>query len=72
MSDIKPNDIVKCRAITSGFDGIALRDAGEYFQADGKIFQNGMPSWIEVLEVYETEKKQVEQVVIGKKKAFKE
>lgn len=69
--DIKADDVVKCKAIGAGFDGIELKSEGDEFRLSGKFFQSSCPSWVEILEVFATEKKLVEIAVETTKKTAK-
>lgn len=69
--EIDAKDVVRVRATDDGYDNIELRAAGTVFDMSGKHFQNGMPSWVEVLDVFEAKVKVVEEVVAGKKKEYK-
>ena len=66
--DIQPSDVVKCRVIAKGYDGIELREAGQVINLSGKFFQSNCPSWVEIEEVFEAKKELVEQIVVGTKK----
>jgi hypothetical protein len=71
--NIKETDIVLVKALEKGFaegvDGSASREIGEEFRISGKFFQHKAPGWLKVLDVFETEKKMVEQVVVTKRKS---
>ena len=69
--EIGPKDVVRVKATQDGFDNIELRIVGTIFDMSGKYFQNGIPSWVEVLDDFESEVKVVEEVVAGKKKERK-
>ena len=69
--EIGPKDVVRVKATEDGYDNIELRTAGTVFDMSGKFFQNGIPSWVEVLDVFESEVKVVEELVAGKKKERK-
>lgn len=69
--EIGPKDVVRVKATQDGFDNIELRTVGTIFDMSGKYFQSNIPSWVEVLDVFESEVKVVEEVVAGKKKERK-
>jgi hypothetical protein len=69
--EIGPKDVVRVKATDDGYDNIELRSAGTVFDMSGKYFQNGIPSWVEILDVFEAEVKVVEELVAGKKKERK-
>lgn len=66
--DIQPSDVVKCRVIAKGYDGVELREPGQVINLEGKFFQSTCPSWVEIEEVFEAKKELVEQIVVGTKK----
>lgn len=70
--EIGLKDVVRVKATEDGYDNIELRTAGTVFDMSGKYFQNNIPSWVEVLDVFESEVKVVEEVVAGKKKERKQ
>lgn len=69
--EIGPKDVVRVKATEDGYDNIELRTSGTVFDMSGKFFQNSIPSWVEVLDVFESEVKVLEEVVAGKKKERK-
>lgn len=69
--EIGEKDIVRVRALSSGFDNVELREAGTEFDMSGKYFANKIPSWVEIVDVFEAEVKVVEELVAGKKKERK-
>jgi hypothetical protein len=72
--DIQPSDVVKCRVIAKGYDGVELREPApqgeppKFIDLAGKFFQSNCPSWVEIEEVFEAKKELVEQIVVGAKK----
>lgn len=70
--EVSETDLVEVEALQDGFCETEVKRFGEKFFFPGKYFQNGVPSWVKIIAVRETDVELVETVKAGKVKKPKE